>query len=71
MLCIKEQFNKTDSVVFLSCQKRLRFGNDKVSVVSSCALVPVASLDTTLYCCGYITPGCTPFPLSRPVMELL
>ena len=71
MLRLKEQSNWSNFVVFHSCHKRLRSGNDKVSVVNSCALVPVCISGHHLVLLFYITAGCTPFLLSRPVMELL
>ena len=60
----EEQSNWSDSVVLHSCQTRLRFGNDNVSVVNSCALVPVCISGHHVVVLFYITLNFTEVPIT-------
>ena len=59
MLRLKEPFNWSDSVAFHSCHERL---NCRVCFGS------LLHHGVRMF---HITPGCTPFMFSRPVMDLL
>ena len=59
MLRLKEQFGSSDSVVFHSCHRRLRFGNDIVFVVNLRVLVLVCISGHHVVLSFYVAPGCT------------